>query len=274
MMFILFGAFLVRSGAGEFIIDIARCIAGRLIGGPGFVAVLASGLTGTISGSAVANTVSTGVITIPLMKRAGFDPKVAGGVEAAASTGGQIMPPIMGAGAFVMSTYTQIPYLDIVAVAFLPAIMYFLSVAFFVRIEAKRRRVRQVDDAAPRLATVLKRGGIAFVLPVTLLIVLLVRGFTPTYAAGVAILAVIAASWLTPHRMGVRAVLDALALGARNMVTTAVLLVAVGLIVNVIATDGIGNTFSLMISQWADGSLLIALVLIALRRWCWAWGCP
>src|SRR5699024_10668522 len=127
-MFILFGAFLVRSGASEFIIALARLAAGRFVGGPGFVAVLASGLTGTISGSAVANTVSTGVITIPLMKKSGFPARFAAGTEAAASTGGQLMPPIMGAGAFVMASNTQIPYLDIVAVSFLPAFVYFLSV--------------------------------------------------------------------------------------------------------------------------------------------------
>ena len=122
-LFIIFGAFLLRSGAGEFVIDLARAVAGKLVGGPGIVAVIASGLTGTISGSAVANTASTGVITIPLMKKAGFKPKFAGGVEAASSTGGQLMPPIMGAGAFVMASFTQISYETIVAVAALPALL-------------------------------------------------------------------------------------------------------------------------------------------------------
>ncbi|MCK4509015.1 MAG: TRAP transporter fused permease subunit, partial [Desulfuromonadales bacterium] len=140
-MFILFGAFLLRSGAGEFVIDLARAVAGRMVGGPGLVAVMASGLMGTISGSAVANTASTGVITIPLMKRAGFPAKFSAGVEAAASTGGQLMPPIMGAGAFVMATYTQISYNTIVLVSILPAILYFATVAYFVRIEAKRSLV-------------------------------------------------------------------------------------------------------------------------------------
>ncbi|HGG04788.1 MAG TPA: TRAP transporter fused permease subunit, partial [Aliiroseovarius sp.] len=129
-LFIIFGAFLLRSGAGDFIIDLARAVAGKLVGGPGLVAVISSGMTGTISGSAVANTASTGVITIPLMKKAGFPPKFAAGVEAASSTGGQIMPPIMGAGAFVMASFTQISYETIVAVAALPALLYFLSVAF------------------------------------------------------------------------------------------------------------------------------------------------
>lgn len=137
-MFILFGAFLLRSGAGDFVINLARAVAGKFVGGPGLVAVFASGLTGTISGSAVANTASTGVITIPLMKKAGFDPKFAAAVEASASTGGQLMPPIMGAGAFVMASYTQIPYTTIVAFSILPAILYFATIAFFVRIEAKK----------------------------------------------------------------------------------------------------------------------------------------
>jgi TRAP transporter 4TM/12TM fusion protein len=262
-MFVLFGAFLVRSGAGEFVIDLARVAAGRFVGGPGQVAVLASGLMGSISGSSVANVVTTGVITIPLMKRAGFTPRFAAGVEAAASTGGPLMPPVMGAGAFIMSTYTQISYLEIVAVSFLPAILYFLSVAFWVRIEALRSGVAPVRDETLSLWGVLRTGGHSL-LPLVGLIVLLVVGFTPTYAAGVSILAVIAASWLGKTPMGPRAILDALALGARNMVTTGLLLVAVGLVVNAIVTTGIGNTVSLMISDWAGGSLLLTLVLVAL----------
>nr|WP_306269467.1 TRAP transporter fused permease subunit [Pararhizobium sp. IMCC3301] len=274
-MFIIFGAFLLKSGAGEFIIDISRVVAGRTVGGPGFVAVLASGLTGTISGSAVANTASTGVITIPLMKRAGFAPKFAAGVEAASSTGGQLMPPIMGAGAFVMAAATQIPYTHIVAMSALPALLYFATVAFFVRIDAKRTNADLISgDDTPALLDVLKRGAPSFIIPVALLITLLVRGYTPTYAAGYAILACIAASWLTPHRMGPKAIFAALELGARNMIMTAILLTAVGLIVNVIATAGIGNTFSIMISSWADGNLLVALVLVALASLVLGMGLP
>jgi TRAP transporter 4TM/12TM fusion protein len=273
-LFILFGAFLVRSGAGEFIIDLARAVAGKFIGGPGYVAVFSSGLTGTISGSAVANTVSTGVITIPLMKKSGFSPRFAAGVEAASSTGGQLMPPIMGAGAFVMASYTQIPYLDIVAVSFLPAMVYFLSVGFFVRIEAKKLNMQVADDDAPSALEVLKRGGPAFLIPVATLIGLLIYGFTPVYAAIWAILSIILASWLTPNKMGPRAILDALILGAKNMIMTGVLLVAVGAIVNVIAMTGIGNTFSLMIAQWADGNLLIAIALIALASLVLGMGLP
>ncbi|MFP7674719.1 TRAP transporter permease [Marivita sp. S0852] len=273
-LFIIFGAFLLRSGAGEFVINMARAVAGKMVGGPGIVAVIASGLTGTISGSAVANTASTGVITIPLMKRAGFQPKFAGGVEAAASTGGQLMPPIMGAGAFVMASFTQIPYEKIVAVAALPALLYFLSVAFFVRIEARRHNLPPMPDEGQTLVSAFKEGGASFCIPIATLIGMLVAGFTPTYAAVFGILAVVASSWLTKNRMGPRAVFEAFVMGTKGMVLTAVLLCSVGLIVNVIATAGIGNTFSLMISSWAGGNILIALILIALASLILGMGLP
>ncbi len=273
-LFIIFGAFLLRSGAGEFVINIAQAIAGRMAGGPGIVAVIASGLTGTISGSAVANTASTGVITIPLMKRAGFRPAFAGGVEAASSTGGQLMPPIMGAGAFVMASFTQISYEKIVAVATLPALLYFLSVAFFVRIEAKRLELKPMESDGETLGSAFRKGGASFVIPIACLITMLVMGFTPAYAAVFGILAVIASSWLTQNPMGPLAVLEALVMGTKGMIMTAVLLCSVGLIVNVISTAGIGNTFSLMITGWAGGNLLIALVLIAIASLVLGMGLP
>lgn len=273
-LFIIFGAFLIRSGAGEFVINLSRAIAGRMVGGPGIVAVIASGLTGTISGSAIANTASTGVITIPLMKKAGFPPKFAGGVEAAASTGGQLMPPIMGAGAFVMASFTQIPYETIVAVAALPALLYFLSVAFFVRIEARRLDLPPMENDGETLGSAFRKGGASFVLPIAALITMLVMGYTPAYAAVFGILSVIAASWLTTNPMGPKAVLEALELGTKGMIMTAVLLCAVGLVVNVIATAGIGNTFSLMVSEWAGGNLLIAILLVALASLVLGMGLP
>jgi len=273
-LFIIFGAFLLRSGAGDFVINIAQAVAGRMAGGPGIVAVIASGLTGTISGSAVANTASTGVITIPLMKRAGFRAPFAGGVEAAASTGGQLMPPIMGAGAFVMASFTQISYEKIVAIAALPALLYFLSVAFFVRIEAKRLELQPMENDGETLGSAFRKGGASFVIPIAGLITMLVMGFTPAYAAVFGILAVIASSWLTQNPMGPRAVLEALVMGTKGMIMTAVLLCSVGLVVNVISTAGIGNTFSLMIAGWAGGNLLIALTLIAIASLVLGMGLP
>ncbi|MGB0684288.1 MAG: TRAP transporter permease [Magnetovibrionaceae bacterium] len=271
-MFILFGAFLVRSGAGDFMIDLARSLVGKLVGGPGLVAVFGSGLMGSISGSAVANTVSTGVITIPLMKRAGYHPRFAAGVEAASSTGGQLMPPIMGAGAFIMANLTQIPYVEIIGYSVLPAILYFASVGFFVRVEAKRLNLPP-DPDVPSIKQVLKEGW-QNLIPLVVLVWLLISGFTPTYAAGLAILAVIASSWLGKNRMGPRAILEAMSSGVRNCASVAVLLVGVGLMVNVIATTGIGNTFSLMINNWAGGSLFITLILIALASLILGMGLP
>lgn len=272
-MFILFGAFLVKSGAGDFIIELSRCAAGRFVGGPGFVAVLGSGLMGSVSGSSVANTVSTGVITIPLMQRAGFPARFAAGVEAAASTGGQLMPPVMGAGAFIMASYTQIPYVDVIGVAALPALLYFLSVGFFVRVEAMRSHADSVELDTRPVGEVF-RDGWHYLLPLAVLVGLLIYGFTPTYAAGISILSVVGASWLSKHPMKFRDILDALAQGSRNMATTAMLLIAVGLVVNVVAMTGIGNTFSLMVADWAGGSLLITLILVALASLILGMGLP
>ncbi len=272
-MFILFGAFLVKSGAGDFIIELSRCAAGRMVGGPGFVAVLGSGLMGSVSGSSVANTVSTGVITIPLMQKAGFPPRFAAGVEAAASTGGQLMPPVMGAGAFIMASYTQIPYVDVIAVAALPALLYFLSVGFFVRVEAMRSQAHAVELDTRPIGEVF-RDGWHYLLPLVVLVSLLVYGFTPTYAAGISIISVVVSSWLSKHPMGLRDVFDALAQGSKNMATTAMLLISVGLVVNVVAMTGIGNTFSLMVAEWAGGSLLITILLVALASLILGMGLP
>lgn len=275
MMFIIFGAFLVRSGAGEFIIELAKRAAGKMQGGPGLIAVISSGLTGTISGSAVANTASTGVITIPMMIKAGYKPKFAAGVEAAASTGGQLMPPIMGAGAFVMANYTQIPYTEIVVVAFLPALLYFFTIGFFVRLEARKENITpEIEENQPTFKELMNHGGYSFVIPISLLIGMLIYGLSPTYSAGFAIAAVILTSWCTPNKMGLRAIADSLALASKNMVMTAILLVTIGALVNVVSTTGIGNTFSFMIVNWAGGQLWFAIILVGLASLVLGMGLP
>lgn len=273
-MFILFGSFLLKSGAGEFIVNLSRCLAGRFIGGSGLVAVIGSGLMGSVSGSAVANTVSTGVITIPMMKREGFPAKFAAGVEAASSTGGALMPPIMGAGAFVMAGYTQISYQTIIAASLLPALLYYLTVVYFVRIEAHRLGMT-VESAETRtsLRAVLKTGW-HFIIPLTVLVILLVVGYTPIRAAAVAIVAVIVSSWLSPKPMKWAEIMDATVSAVRSGTATALLLVAVGLVINVVTTTGVGNAFSLMIVEWAQGSLLITLLLIALASLVLGLGLP
>ena len=275
-LFMIFGGFLVASGASDFVIELAKVVAGRIRGGAAFVAVLSSALTGTISGSAIANTASTGVITIPLMKANGFRPKFAAGVEAAASTGGQLMPPIMGAGAFVMASYTSIPYATIVTVSVVPALLYFLSVAFVVRIEAVKYDAGSEIDMTVDKGKLMS-GGLVFVIPLTVMIWLLLSGVTPSFAACWAIAALIATSWATslltvalpkgmfkPVAMGPNKIAQALASGVRSSVMTAILLVTIGIMNNAIVTSGVGNGFSLMIAQWSQGSLVLAIVLIGL----------
>ncbi|MBD3678672.1 MAG: TRAP transporter fused permease subunit [Rhodobacteraceae bacterium] len=275
-LFMIFGGFLVVSGASDFVIELSKVVAGRIKGGAAFVAVLSSALTGTISGSAIANTASTGVITIPLIKANGFRPQFAAGVEAAASTGGQLMPPIMGAGAFVMASYTGIPYSMIVAVSVVPAMLYFMSVAFIVRIEAvKYDAGAEIDMTVDRGK--LLSGALVFVIPLAVMIWMLMSGVTPAYAACWAIVALIGTSWATtvlaailpngmlkPVHMGPVKIADALSSGIRSSIMTAILLVTIGIMNNAIVTSGVGNSFSLMIAQWSQGSMVLAIVLIGL----------
>jgi TRAP transporter 4TM/12TM fusion protein len=285
-LFMIFGGFLVVSGASNFVIEISKFVAGRIKGGAAFVAVISSALTGTISGSAIANTASTGVITIPLMKANGFRPQFAAGVEAAASTGGQLMPPIMGAGAFVMASYTGIPYGTIVAVSVVPAILYFLSVAFIVRIEAvKHDAGAEIDLTVDRAKLI--SGALVFVIPLAVMIWLLLTGVTPAFAACWAIAAVIVTSWVTailarvtpkgmfmPVNMGPAEISEALASGIKSAIMTAILLTAIGIMNNAIVTSGVGNGFSLMIAQWSQGSLALAIVLIAVASLVLGMGLP
>lgn len=274
-LFILFGAFLLKSGAGDFIIKLAQVLTGRRIGGPAKIAIFASGFMGSISGSAVANTVATGCFTIPLMKRMGYRPAVAAGVEAAASTGGQLMPPIMGAGAFIMSQWTGISYLHIIAVAAIPALMYFLSVIFFAHIEALKMGLKPMSkEELPDLKEVL-RGGAVFLIPVVILVFLLVRGFTPTYAACIAIFSMVVVSWFRKEtRMGLRDILDALYLGAKNCVSTATILICAGIVIGIVGITGVGVTFSGMIIHLSGGHLFWAIILVMLASLILGMGLP
>jgi len=273
-MFIIFGSFLLKSGAGDFIVQVAQCLTRRITGGAGLVSVIGSGLMGSISGSAVANTVSIGVITIPMMKRSGFSARFAAGVEAAASTGGALMPPVMGAGAFVLASYTQISYLTVIAASALPALLYFLTVSYFVRIEAKRLGMTPVvEENAEKVSDVLKEGW-HFIIPLTVLVGFLIAGRTPTTSAAFAIISVIGASWLSTKPMRLTDIFDAVVGGVKTMVSTALLLVAVGIIINVVTTTGVGNAFSLMIVEWAQGNLLVTLILVALASLVLGMGLP
>lgn len=274
-MFILFSAFLLQSGAGEFIIRIARRTTATLPGGGGYVAVISSALTGTINGSAVANTVATGSITIPLMKRYGFSPAFAAGLETAASTGGQLLPPVMGAGAFIIAQYTGLSYTAVIAAALLPALLYFFSLMVAVFLEARRLGLKS-DNTKPREPWLpILRGGLPFIVPVTLLIFLLVRGYSPAYAAGGGILAVAIASWLSPGGgMRLKAVADALVLGVRLAAPTAILLLASGLVIGALNMTGSGVAFSQLLVGLSGGWLFPALVLVALASLILGMGLP
>jgi len=274
-LFILFGAFLLKSGAGDFILKLAMSLMGRSVGGPAKMAVVASGLMGSISGSAVANTVGTGSLTIPLMKRTGFKPHFAAGVEAAASTGGQLMPPIMGAGAFIMAEWTQIPYLKIIAIAAIPAIMYFASVIFLVHLRARRRGLEPPELAdIPKFREVLREGW-HFLIPIGLLVGLLMYGFTPTYSASIATLGVVLASWLRKEtRMGFSDICEALYLGAKNTISTGVVLLCSGIIVGIVLMTGMGTTFSIVAMDLSGGHLFAMILLVALASLILGMGLP
>ncbi len=261
-MFILFSSFLMKSGAGDFIVELASVATSRFKGGTGHVALFSSALMGTISGSAVANVVSTGSITIPMMKKAKFEPIYAASIETSASTGGQIMPPIMGAGAFIMAQMTQIAYSTIIVLSILPAILYFISISFYIHIHAKKHNIKA--EKVVKKAWPIVREGFHFLIPLTVLVVLLIYGFTPTYAAGISIVAIIGASYLTKtKRMNIKLILEAMAGGSQNMVVTGTLLVSIGIIVGVINISGIGITLSQLIIEWSHSNLFIALLLVS-----------
>ena len=272
-VFILFGAFLVQHGTGDFIMRLAQSLVGRFTGGPGLVAVFGSGLMGSVSGSAIANTTATGVITIPMMKKAGFPAKFAAAVEAGASTGGQLIPPIMGAGVFIMVSYTNIDYATIIGAAFLPGVLYFLSIAIYVRIQAKRCNLVPTTEQGESALQVLKEGW-HYLLPLVVLIFFMVKGYTPTYAGGYAIISVVLFSWLSKDRMKLADILQALAKGSKNCAMIAVLLITISLFVNSINTSGLSVTFSHMITTWADSNLLLMIVFVALASLVVGMGLP
>ncbi|MGD9009791.1 MAG: TRAP transporter fused permease subunit, partial [Desulfobacteraceae bacterium] len=178
-VFVLFGAFLETTGGGNFFIELAHALTGRFSGGPAKTSVVASGFMGSVSGSAVGNVVATGSFTIPMMKKVGYRPHVAGAIEAAASTGGQLMPPIMGAGAFLMAEFTNTSYLTIIKVALVPAILYYVTVLCFVHIEAQKQGLQgQPKENLPRALSVI-RNGLHFIIPVLILIYVLVNNYSP-----------------------------------------------------------------------------------------------
>jgi TRAP transporter 4TM/12TM fusion protein len=285
-VFVLFGAILESTGGGSFFIDLAYALTGRFSGGPAKTAVVASGFMGSVSGSAVGNVVATGSFTIPMMKKVGYRPHVAGAIEAAASTGGQLMPPIMGAGAFLMAEFTNTSYLTIIKIALAPAIMYYLTVLLFVHYEAQKQGLKgQPKESLPKVWSVVK-DGLHFIIPVVILIYVLVSNYSPMMAGFVAVMSTIAASltantvyWslgkqkskgVSKHRekMAVfafsefRLVVTALEKGAKNAIMVSVACAAAGIIVGMVTLTGMGLKFSSLVLDLSFGIKALAILLI------------
>lgn len=259
-LFILFGSYLESTGLGKFFIDIANAIAGWASGGPAKVTVLASGMMGTISGSSVANVVGVGSFTIPMMKKLGYNKEFAGGVEAAGSTGGQIMPPIMGAAAFLMAEFIGVPYLDVVKAAVIPAVLYYTGIWIAVHLEAKRKGLKGIPrNELPKIIDVfLTRGHLA--LPLIVILYLLVEGQTPTKAALWGIVIAIAASSLRKStRMKPSQLVEGLENGAKGVLGVLVACATAGIIIGVVTKTGVGLKLAGGLIDLAGGMLLPAM---------------
>ncbi|WP_238873546.1 TRAP transporter permease [Halopseudomonas maritima] len=263
ILFIIFAAFLQASKVGDYFVNFAFACAGRSRGGPAKVSIFASGLMGMINGTSAGNVVSTGSLTIPLMKKVGYSKKTAGAVEAAASTGGQIMPPIMGAGAFIMAEITGIPYTEIAIAAVIPAILYFASVYFMVDLEAAKTGMRGMrKEELPQLKALLRQ--VYLFVPILILVVALFLGYSVIRAGTLATVAAAVVSWLSPNKMGLRGMLKALELAGIMSIQIIVVCACAGVIVGVIALTGVGARFSSMLLGLADASQLLALVFAML----------
>ena len=264
-MFIIFGAFLERTGIADFFINIANALVGRFSGGPAKVAVVASALEGMVSGSSVANTVGSGAVTIPLMKRTGYKPEFAAAAEASASTGGQIMPPIMGAAAFLMAETVGVPYSNIVVKAILPAVLYFAGVFITVHLEAKKEGLKGLTkEELPRVIPLLKK--IYLLVPLFLLIYLVGTSTRSiAYAAAIAIVAAIVVSMFDKEtRITPKKLLEALAAGGQGMITVAAACGVAGIIAGVIGVTGLAYTLFNAIVSIAGDKIIIALFLTML----------
>lgn len=278
-VFVLFGAILETTGGGAFFIDMAYALTGRFSGGPAKASVVASGFMGSVSGSAVGNVVATGSFTIPMMKKVGYRPHVAGAIEATASTGGQLMPPIMGAGAFLMAEFTSTSYLTIIKVALVPAIMYYLTVLIFVHYEAQKYGLKgQPKENLPKFMTVI-RNGLHFIIPVLILIYVLVSNYSPMMAGFVAVVSTLFISiivnlirWSVVGKKTIsivgfamnefKLILKALENGAKNAVMVSVACAAAGIIVGMVSLTGMGLKFSSLVIDLSFGIKVLAILLI------------
>ncbi len=266
-LYIIFGELLDKFGAGQFFIDIAYALTGRMKGGPAEASVVSSALMGSINGSAVANVVTTGTFTIPLMKKVGYRPEFAGAVEAVASTGGQLLPPVMGAAAFVMADLTGIPYSTIIIAAVIPGLLYYLSLGTSVYLEADKRGLEaESSDRLPQVKQVLREGWY-YALPIVALIVALLGfGLSHSYSAlfSIAVLLVIGfvKEYKRNHRLPIREVFAALVKAAKTTVSVTIACACAGIVIGIVSMTGIGIKFTSIVFQLSGGNLLLMLLLV------------
>ncbi|MDY0096468.1 MAG: TRAP transporter permease [Candidatus Vecturithrix sp.] len=264
IIFLIFGGFLNLSGIGEYFMSIAIVLTGKARGGPAKIAVVSSGLFGMLSGSAVANVYGTGTFTIPLMKRIGYSSQFAGAVEAVASSGGQIMPPIMGAAAFIIASFLGVSYKDVMISALVPAVLYYFAIGVMVHYRAIRRDLRgMTEEELPNKRAVLRK--LYMVAPVLVLIYMLLVGYTPMWAAVISILVTIVLSLPhKEHRLGPKAMLDAIVDGGRNIVVVAIACACAGIVVGSLTLTGFGFKFVTAMFSLSQGVPFLALFLIML----------
>lgn len=273
LLFVIFGAFLEKCGAEKFFIDFPLAAVGHRIGGPAKVSVIASGLFGSISGSAIANTVSTGAFTIPMMKKAGFKPHVAGGIEPAASIGGMFMPPIMGAGGFIMAELTGLPYSRIMLVALFPAIMYFFSVYVMVHYEAKIHNI--VGEKSEQSATEILKSEWFYILPLVVITVFMLKGYSPAYSAILGIVTCLVISWFRKDtRIGPKRFVEASRAGTISSLKIGATVGVIGIIIGVLTYSGLVLTFADIVIELAAGRLVLTILLIALASLVLGMGVP
>jgi len=259
-LFILFGALLAESGVGDFFTSMSNKIAGASVGGPAKVATISSGLMGTISGSAAANVATTGAFTIPMMKKIGFSPEFAGAVEAVASTGGMIMPPIMGAAAFLMAQYLSLPYSAIMLAAFLPAVLYYISVFAWVHFRAQKLGIKGIKRSEiPAIHNFYRKLTLMF--PLVVIIWAMFKGFTPIYAAFLGMITTIVVGFFQHERMTFKKTMFALIDGVNASVSAVMACITAGIIVGIASMTGIGQVVSYNIVNLSGNILFFALFL-------------
>ncbi|TFF23262.1 TRAP transporter fused permease subunit [Jiella endophytica] len=263
-LFVMFGTFLEKAGGGEFFFRVAAAIAGRSHGGPAKIAVISSALFGTMSGSPTSDVVTTGSITIPMMKRLNYSPRLASAVEVAASTGGSILPPVMGSAAFIMAEYTGISYITIVVASIIPAILYYACIMMQVHLRSERLALTGLSrEEVPPLSTTLREGWV-YIVPLVVLVIALVQGYSPTRVAVFATVSVVVASWFRAgHRLGPVGIYEGLAATTIRMLGVTGACAAAGLVIGGITMTGLAMKFSFITFALAGDNMAIALLLSA-----------